>query len=101
MIASANALRLGNPADPAEWLRLNGQQPWLEVVFGAVGESDLRNAFQSVFPLDPSGWFVREYQYDLDKDWGNVAQAARNLKTSESSIPVSAGSGSMPGASLV
>ncbi len=86
LIAYASALRLRNPSDHGEWLSLNGRQPWIEIVFGAVGESDLRNAFQSVFPLDPGGWSVREYQYDLDQDWVNVAQAARNLKTSESSI---------------
>ena len=86
LIAYANALRVRNPSAPAEWLRLNGQQPWVEIVFGAVDDSDLRNTFQSVFPLDPDRWSVQEYRYDLDKDWVTVAQAARDLKTSESSI---------------
>lgn len=86
LIAYAHALRLREPEDPAAWLRLSRRKLWLEIVFGTVGESDLRNSFETVFPLDPAGWTVKEYGYELDKDWVTVSQAARNLKTSESSI---------------
>jgi len=86
LMAYANALRLQKPADPSAWLRLNGRQPWLAIVFGAVGESDLRNRFESISRLDAAGWSVDEYRYEMDRDWVTVAQAARNLKISESSV---------------
>jgi len=86
LIVYANALRLRKPDDPAEWLRLNRQQPWVEIMFGAIGEPDLRNRLDSIVSFDPAGWSMDEYRYDMDRDWVTVAQAARSLKTSESSI---------------
>jgi hypothetical protein len=86
LIVYANALSLRKPDDPGEWLRLNRQERWVEIVFGVVGEPDLRNRFDSIASLDPAGWSMDEYRYEMDKDWVAVAQAARSLRTSESTV---------------
>jgi hypothetical protein len=86
LIAYAGPLGVRNRSDPSDWLCLNGQQRWLGIKFGAVEEADLRNVFQTISSFDPDGWSVREYRYELDQDWVTVAQAARDLRTSESSI---------------
>lgn len=86
LVAYADAVRVRNPDSAAEWLSLNDESRWVQIVFGPVSQTDLRNSFQDILPLDLAGWSVREYRYDLDKAWVTVARAARDLKCSESSI---------------
>lgn len=86
LIAYANALAIGKPEDSREWLQLKPRSHWLQITFGAVDPIDLRNAFGSIGKFTIQGWAIDEYQYDLDRDWVRVAQAARALKTSESSV---------------
>ena len=54
--------------------------------FGNVGPIDLRNSFRAISPSDTAGWYVREYDYTLHKEWGTVGEAADDLECSESKI---------------
>jgi hypothetical protein len=86
LIAYANALEIKKPEDSREWLQLQPRSHWLEITFGAVDPIDLRNAFRSLKNFTIQGYFIDEYQYELDRDWVRVAQAARALKISESTV---------------
>lgn len=86
IMAYANALEIEKPADSSHWLQLQPRCHWLLITFGPVDPSDLRNAFQSVNAWTIQDWSIDEYQYELDRDWVRVAQAARALKISESTV---------------
>lgn len=86
VMAYACALRLRNPSNVNEWLRLSGQPIWVTIVFGPKGATDMRNSFESISPFDVHDWQVKPYDYNVDEDWLAVAHAARLLKCSESTI---------------
>jgi hypothetical protein len=86
LMAYANAFKIQEPGESKLWLQLKPQGHWLQIVFGPVDPSDLRNAFQSVYEFTSQDWLIGEYRYDLDRDWVGVAEVARALKTSESSV---------------
>jgi hypothetical protein len=80
------ALGVKQPQQVESWLGLRRGDRWVEIVFGAVESADFRNPFASLAPFDPAGCRVTEYDYDLDREWVPPAQAARSLRTSESTI---------------
>ena len=81
----ANALRVDDPSNVEEWLHRGGRPVWANIVFGPKGP-DLRNSFARIFAFDADGWQVQHYDYDLDKEWFRVAEAADDLGCSESTI---------------
>jgi len=83
--AYAIALRVRKSSSVTEWLRIPGQHVWVTIVFGAKG-ADLRNSFKAIFPFDARAWQVLPYDYNLDKEWVSVLEAADDLGCSESTI---------------
>lgn len=83
--AYALALRVRKPSSLKEWLNLSGKPAWVNIVFGAKG-ADLRNSFEAIFPFDAQDWQVLPYDYNLDKEWVTVLEAADDLGCSESTM---------------
>lgn len=86
LVAYVDALHVRTPSSVAEWLNLTSQVRWIIVEFGRLSEIDQRNTFEAVRPFDLGSRSVREYDYELDKDWVPVQAAADQLECSESSI---------------
>ncbi len=83
--AYALALRVGKATSLTEWLNLSNKRVWVNIVFGAKG-ADLRNTFEAIFPFDAQDWQVLPYDYNLDKEWVTVIEAADDLGCSESTM---------------
>lgn len=85
VMAYVHAVRIRFPAKVKDWLRLNGKTVWVNIVFGAKGP-DLRNSFERISAFDAHGWQVRPYDYNLDKEWFTVSEAADDLGCSQATI---------------
>ena len=82
-----HALRLRAPNKLDSWLRLEARHPWVSIVFGPIDKAnDNRNSFAEIRLFDAAGYQIREYDYDLDKHWVRIGQAARSLRTSQSTV---------------
>jgi hypothetical protein len=86
LTAYVGALGVRNPASVSEWLNLANKPRWISIEFGSLSEIDQRNSFQTIHPFQLAGRSVREYDYELDKDWVPVKVAADQLEHSESTI---------------
>ena len=86
LTAYVGALGVRNPASVSEWLNLASRPRWINVEFGSLNEIDQRNSFQTIRSFQLADRSVREYDYELDKDWVSVRVAADQLECSESTI---------------
>ena len=83
----ANAFGLmSRQDDPAMWLQIPNNKVWIVIEFGETESSDYRNPFKRIQAFDRKGWIVKEYKYELDKEWVGPEEAGDDLNWSAASI---------------
>ncbi len=81
------ALGIQRPEHPNSWLNIEPHTRWVVIEFGPVADAvDQRNPFRTIRPFDSREYQVKEYAYDLHKEWVKPQEAAAKLKCSASTV---------------
>jgi transposase-like protein len=84
----ARALGITEADSSAAWIACLRAETWVGIVFGSADEADSRHKFQKVRAFSPNerGYRIREFKFEMSKNWVTSGQAAKALDVSEATV---------------